>query len=56
MHQPRAHFLVVVRDDGAADGTPLIVRLRAFLKRALRAYGIRCVRLEPAPRPAKEGR
>jgi hypothetical protein len=55
MNNPRACFLVIVRDDGAADGTPLIVRLRAFLKRALRAYGIRCVRIEPAPVPVKGG-
>ncbi len=32
-----------------ADGTPAIVRLRRFLKMALRAYGLRAVKVEELP-------
>ena len=49
--RPRERFALVVEDAGDAGDPSVIIRLRLFLKRALRAYGLRCVEARPA-RPA----
>ena len=36
------------------DGPPVIIRLRKFLKAALRAYGLRCVDCRETPRRSTE--
>ena len=45
-HDCFALVLQAIPDPG---GAPAIVRLRRFLKAALRAYRLRCVRCEPLP-------
>ena len=49
---PRDPRLIVLhlRDAGAdADDAPFCVRLRVALKVMLRAFGLRCTRIRPAP-------
>ena len=41
----KARFALVLQAPDSGDAA--IRRLRAFLKMALRAYGLRCVRCEP---------
>jgi hypothetical protein len=44
MNTPRRHFALELRDCGDADSAPVIIRLRSFLKMALRGYRLRCTR------------
>jgi hypothetical protein len=47
-HQPEARpFVVVLRAEGA--GPPAVVRLRRWLKAALRQHGLRCVSVAEGP-------
>ncbi len=41
------HFTIVVRPEG--DGPPAEIRLRRFLKTALRSYGLRCTAIGIGP-------
>ena len=43
MRADREHFELVLRDEPGHD-QPAVVRLRAFLKDAMRIYGLRCIR------------
>jgi hypothetical protein len=47
---PRERFTVVV--EALPDKVPSRIRLRSFLKRALRSFNIRCVSVTPAEPPA----
>jgi hypothetical protein len=40
-------FCLILRPLQTGEQPPPIVRLRRLLKRLLRAYGLRCVRVEP---------
>ena len=40
-------YTITVRTEPGPWRTPAIVRLRHFLKAALRAYGLRCVGIKP---------
>lgn len=52
MTAPRERFRLLIEVRG--DDVPAVITLRRFLKLALRAFGIKCVSIEAAPRP--EGR
>ena len=41
-------FALVLQAVPDPDGAPSIIRLRRFLKMALRSFGLRCVKIEPA--------
>jgi len=43
----RAEILLIVRDAGGPRDPPLAVRLRMALKRLLRTFALRVVRIEP---------
>jgi hypothetical protein len=45
-------ILQAIPDQG---GAPAIIRLRRFLKAALRSYRLRCVRIEALDSPASPG-
>jgi len=47
-------FVLVVEAEGR-DGPPVIIRLRKFLKCALRSFGIRCVSIRPETPPDPPG-
>jgi hypothetical protein len=49
----RAQFRVSLRAEG--EGPPAVIRLRSFLKVALRAFGLRAVAVEELPGPAEPG-
>ncbi len=40
-------YAIVLQAMPDQDGVPTIIRLRRFLKAALRSYRLRCVRCEP---------
>ncbi len=46
--KPAAEYDLRLRFATSADDPAGLRRLRAFLKAALRSYGIRCVRIQPA--------
>lgn len=50
---PRESFKIVVHAEG--DGPPVSVRLKRFLKSALRGWGLRCSSIEAVqtPEPAE---
>jgi hypothetical protein len=41
-------FAIVLQATTDRDDVPAIIRLRRFLKMALRSYGLRCVEIKPA--------
>lgn len=47
-------FTIVLSDTPGHD-VPTIIRLRAFLKAAIRSYGLKCVRCEPTPGDEGDG-
>jgi hypothetical protein len=49
--EPSEFRLTLRAEKGAKWQAPGIVRLRRFLKCALRAFGLRCVDARPAPSP-----
>jgi hypothetical protein len=49
---PPERFLVELT--ALPDDVPPVVRLRKFLKRALRAYRLRCVRVESVKEPRQD--
>jgi hypothetical protein len=52
--RPAFTITVVADDDGSP---PVIIRLRSFLKAALRRYGLRCVGVrEAAKKPPEEAK
>jgi len=46
----KERFIITVEAEGR-DGPPVIIRLRKFLKCALRSFGIRCVNIRPETPP-----
>jgi hypothetical protein len=48
---PRKRFRIVLEAIESPDDPPPPVRLRMLLKKALRAFGLRCVRAEEIPQP-----
>jgi hypothetical protein len=49
MNKPRRRFQLDLRDAGEPDDAPVAIRLRHFLKAALRAWGLRCTRAVELP-------
>jgi hypothetical protein len=41
---PRQRFQIELRDIADDDDAPLVIRLRHFLKSALRAWGLKCTK------------
>ncbi len=50
---PRAEFILKLRDEPGNRQTPVASRLKAFLKVALRAYGLRCVEVSEVEQQSK---
>ena len=53
----RQRYELVLVDAGGAEDAPVVIRLRAALKRLLRAFSLRCVRVvevKPAEQPVKD--
>ena len=52
MTPPADEFEIVLR--AIADKVPPVIRLRRFLKNALRCYRLRCVKIRPIVKPAQK--
>ena len=51
---PRESFVLTLVDCGQPEDGPPILRLRGLLKRALRGFALKCVRVTAAKPPALE--